>query len=536
MARSRGPRPFAAPVPDVQSGLRHVLLRTLPGRLIVIGLAARLLLVVVTAAVGTLPAFFGVVDTVAGGAIAIGAAYFLFKLFAAAKRRLLWRVRRKLILSYIFVGFIPAILIVAFFLLGGFLLFHNLSSYLIQNRLRAFSDEARLLAESTALEIQRAGGRDAAGVVARRQQNGAARLPGLSMAVVPFARTCDENGGKGGTEPARSVPNDPNQSRVATSGPWSHVRPPADVPPWIGCSGFGGVLAYQHPTDRADTEVHLLVRGVGFPDEAHPGYAVIVDFPVTGEVRRRLRQETGVDLQHLTVVNSKGSPGVPLQGTAAADAPAAAAGPSNTAPLNSVSSLEFSDWNTGAPGLLTARILLSIGDVYDRISGGRQGAAAGPGAQSVGQTLLFVLGVIGVLFLVIEFFALIAGLALAKSITGSIHELFTGTERVRQGDFTHKIPVMTNDQLGELTESFNSMTASIEDLLRQAAEKKRLEEELRIAHEIQMSLLPQGPLVMPGLSVTALCVPAREVGGDYYDFLPLGEDRLGILIADVSGK
>jgi serine phosphatase RsbU (regulator of sigma subunit) len=51
-----------------------------------------------------------------------------------------------------------------------------------------------------------------------------------------------------------------------------------------------------------------------------------------------------------------------------------------------------------------------------------------------------------------------------------------------------------------------------------------------------MSLLPQGPLAMPGLSVTALCVPAREVGGDYYDFFRLGDRRLGILIADVSGK
>jgi phosphoserine phosphatase RsbU/P len=80
------------------------------------------------------------------------------------------------------------------------------------------------------------------------------------------------------------------------------------------------------------------------------------------------------------------------------------------------------------------------------------------------------------------------------------------------------------------------MTASIEDLMRQKEEKKRLEEELRIAHEIQMSLLPQGPLVMPGLSATALCIPAREVGGDYYDFLPLDEYRVGILIADVSGK
>jgi serine phosphatase RsbU (regulator of sigma subunit) len=117
-----------------------------------------------------------------------------------------------------------------------------------------------------------------------------------------------------------------------------------------------------------------------------------------------------------------------------------------------------------------------------------------------------------------------------------VHELFVGTERVRLGDFTHKIAVMAPDQLGELASSFNSMTASIEDLLRQAAEKKRLEEELRIAHEIQMSLLPQGPLGVPGLTVTALCVPAREVGGDYYDFLPIGDQRVGILIADVSGK
>jgi serine phosphatase RsbU (regulator of sigma subunit) len=80
------------------------------------------------------------------------------------------------------------------------------------------------------------------------------------------------------------------------------------------------------------------------------------------------------------------------------------------------------------------------------------------------------------------------------------------------------------------------MTGSIEGLLQTAAEKKRLEEELRIARQIQMSLLPRGPLDVPGLSITALCVPAREVGGDYYDFFHLPDDRLGMLIADVAGK
>ena len=129
---------------------------------------------------------------------------------------------------------------------------------------------------------------------------------------------------------------------------------------------------------------------------------------------------------------------------------------------------------------------------------------------------------VAVLFLIIELVALVMGLALARSITSSIHELFMGTERVRQGDFTHRISINTKDQLGELAGSFNQMTGSIENLLQTAAEKKRLEEELRIARQIQMSLLPRGQLDMPGLGVTALCVPAREVGGDYYDFFPLG--------------
>jgi sigma-B regulation protein RsbU (phosphoserine phosphatase) len=107
---------------------------------------------------------------------------------------------------------------------------------------------------------------------------------------------------------------------------------------------------------------------------------------------------------------------------------------------------------------------------------------------------------------------------------------------VRQGDFTHRIDIRSRDQLGELADSFNQMTGSIENLLQTAAEKKRLEEELRIARQIQMSLLPRGPVDIRGLAVAALCVPAREVGGDYYDFFPLGAERLGVLIADVSGK
>jgi serine phosphatase RsbU (regulator of sigma subunit) len=513
------------PSTDRRHGVKGALLHTLPGRAIVVGLAIKLATFVVGAASGGVPAFLGVVDVVAGIAVVAGTAYFVFQLLVLAKRRLLWRVRRKLILSYIFIGFVPALLIVAFFLLCGFLLFYNFSSYLMQNRLHAFGDQARFLAQSTALEIQRGGGRDVSNILARRQASAAAQFPEMSMAVIPVDRVC-------GTAPSASAAQT-SDVKLQTSGPWAHLDPPRVVPAWIECPAFSGVLAYSHRRmrDSPEADTHLLVRAVAFPDSPRPGYAVIVDLLVNDSIRQQLREDTGVELKSVTAVSGlEGQDAKPLKGRDGGDRNPLSAGASGL--LSNLRSLmEFRDWSTGVPGTLTVTTALSVGELYDHIS-----AAEGTAGRKFVQGLLLVLFVIGALFLIIQVIALIAGLALAKSLTGSVHALFAGTERVRQGDFTHKIAVRTEDQLGELAESFNLMTGSIEDLLLQAAEKKRLEEELRIAHEIQMSLLPQGPLLMAGLSVTALCVPAREVGGDYYDFLPLDDHRVGVLIADVSGK
>ena len=521
-------RALPPPAADRRQGVRGALLHTLPGRAIVIGLAIKLAVFFVGVASGGVPPFFAVVDTVAGLAAACGLAYFTFRLIVLAKRRLLWRVRRKLILSYIFIGFVPALLLVAFSLLCGYLLFYNFSSYLVQSRLRALSEQARFLAQSTALEIQRAGGRDVPGILTRRQANAAVPYPEVSMAVVPVNRVCGEAGADSDFRLQTS------DFKLQTSGPWLHVDPPRTVPSWIDCPGFTGVLAYSHrrTVDSPDEDTHLMVRSLAFPDAPRSGYAVVVDLLVNDAIRQQLRKETGVELKSVTAVPPrKDDDAKPLTGRAGGDE--GRGGPLVTPGLLSslTSFIDYHDWSTGASGPMTVTSALSIPELYDRIS-----TAEGSVGRTLGQGLLIVLFAIGALFLIIEAMALIAGFALAKSLTGSVHALFAGTERVRQGDFTHKIAVKSEDQLGELAVSFNSMTASIEDLLRQAAEKKRLEEELRIAHEIQMSLLPQGPLVMAGLSVTALSVPAREVGGDYYDFLPLDDHRVGVLIADVSGK
>src|SRR3954468_9621096 len=520
-------RALPPPAADKREGVRGALLHTLPGRAIVVGIAIKLTVFLMGLAAGGVPPFIAVVDTMAGVAAAVGVAYFTFRIVLLAKRRLLWRVRRKLILSYVFIGFVPALLLVAFSLLCGFLLFYSFSSYLVQSRLRALGEQARFLAQTAAIEVQRAGGKDVRSILARRQANAAREYPEVSMAVVPVNRVCGAPGGA-----AASAGN--ADHRVQTAGPWSHVSAPDSVPSWIACDGFTGVLAYSHQriVDRPAEDTHLMVRSVAFPDAARSGYAVVVDLLVNDAIRQQLRKETGVELKSVTAVPPrKDDDAKPLAGNAGGDDDRGTLA-STPGLLSSLTSfIDYHDWATGASGPMSVTSSLSVPELYDRIS-----AAEGSVGRTLGQGLLIVLFAIGALFLIIEAMALIAGFALAKSLTGSVHALFIGTERVRQGDFTHKIAVRSEDQLGELALSFNSMTASIEDLLRQAAEKKRLEEELRIAHEIQMSLLPQGPLAMAGLSVTALCVPAREVGGDYYDFLPLDDHRVGVLIADVSGK
>ena len=92
-------RALPPPAADRREGVRGALLHTLPGRAIVVGLGVKIVVLLVGLALGGVPQFFAVVDTVAGVAAACGLAYFTFRLIVLAKRRLLWRVRRKLILS-----------------------------------------------------------------------------------------------------------------------------------------------------------------------------------------------------------------------------------------------------------------------------------------------------------------------------------------------------------------------------------------------------------------------------------------------------
>jgi len=507
-----------------------------PGRLLVISLAVKAITWSIQLA-APLPTALRVLSGAATVGLLAALVYFAWRGVRRVQRRLLWRVRRKLIVSYVFIGFVPTLLILAFFLVGARLMSMNLGAYLFKAGYDTLVGEVRGLARETAAELSAPGASPQA-IIDGRIAIERERFADVSMALVPVEIGAAATAAAG--EPGDEVSAPPERPRYR-SGPWWHAPPPETLPEWLSNAALAVTLAFQPDPGGEDI---LGIRVVVPPARPGPGYAVVVDLPVTGQVIEHLYDVTGVRAGAVTIIteNERPSASAPSGETTGAGDVAGRPASGETDETRSVSTFNFEygvavldlvDWTSGHAASAYVGLNARVGQLYDRIS-----AVQGVFARdtTLGQAFLIVLVIVAVLFLIIEFVALVMGFTLARSITSAVHELFMGTERVREGDFAHRIKVKTRDQLGELADSFNQMTSSIEDLLVQGAEKKRLEEELRIAREIQMSLLPSGPLLMPGLTVAALCVPAREVGGDYYDFFRLGERRLGILIADVAGK
>src|SRR5215831_8955044 len=128
MARRPLLRPAAAPQPTA----RDLILRTWAGRVFLAAAAVKFAFAI-WRAIGEPPAAVRTISSAATLALIVAVVVFGWRLFVQVKRRLLWRVRRKLILSYIFIGVIPALLILVFFLFAGSLVFMNVSAYLFHD-------------------------------------------------------------------------------------------------------------------------------------------------------------------------------------------------------------------------------------------------------------------------------------------------------------------------------------------------------------------------------------------------------------------
>ena len=137
----------------------------------------------------------------------------------------------------------------------------------------------------------------------------------------------------------------------------------------------------------------------------------------------------------------------------------------------------------------------------------------------------------------------VAARSLARSISDPVVTLTDATSHIAEGDLTRRVEVAATNEIGQLARSFNRMTErlakSIDELTSTTAAKERIESELRVAHDIQMGILPKifPPFPhRPEFDLHAMLEPAKAVGGDFYDFLLFDDEELYVIIGDVSGK
>jgi sigma-B regulation protein RsbU (phosphoserine phosphatase) len=168
------------------------------------------------------------------------------------------------------------------------------------------------------------------------------------------------------------------------------------------------------------------------------------------------------------------------------------------------------------PSQLSSRMFGSLGELRD--------------------TYLIAFVLILIAFLVIEAGAFTTGIMLTRQITKAVDDLYQATQDVKRGDLSHRVRIERRDQLGVLGESFNDMIGSVSTLIQEQQQRQRLENEISIAREVQDQLFPRILPHVPGVEIEAICKAAREVSGDYYDFIQLSPTHLAIAIADISGK
>jgi sigma-B regulation protein RsbU (phosphoserine phosphatase) len=456
--------------------------------------------------------------------------------FRWLKRRVLWRLRNRLIVTYVFIGVIPAVLLMTmatitlYGLAGQFAVFVVTSE--INSQLRSLEAANAAVSNELAARLERgdnpaseslAGLRKRDPAWSRRQVcawYGDKPLPlcsefkGTSLTIPHFVpgRFRDLVRDSGGLylRAVDSLPIRSNTLTVVTSEP------------------FDKELVGTIATDLGEITV--------FPS------GVMLNGPAA---------KTAGSSHSVTPPGTSGGGVNSSQQAAALPAPRAMSEPSATQPRVSPStftvgsvpspagnfdleiplagtSLSAVDWNTGKPGrMVLVRVRTRPSALYGHLF-----AALGEFVQGVAYILLGV----GIFFAIIELIALIIGTRMTRTVTSAVAQLHEATQHVDRGDFSHRIPVTSSDQLAGLAISFNSMTASIEKLIQEQKEKQRLENELAIAQEVQAQLFPRQVSELESLEVHGFCRPARTVSGDYYDFLTASSHKLILAVGDISGK
>jgi sigma-B regulation protein RsbU (phosphoserine phosphatase) len=400
-------------------------------------------------------------------------------------RKAIWRLRNRLLMTYLFIAVVPILLILVFAGLGAYTLSSQLAVYLVSSELDRRIGELNWVAHG----IADANPPD-------RQRVLSERAEGLTHRFI-----------------------DPSIT----------LRQGDSIVAWPKANG-----ERDSPSTRADIN-GILARGGRFYAWAHvvKGDAdVTVMAPLTRVYLSGLVPGLGDVGLIVFPKDSRSS-----QVVQAHEAPSNQLGPPQNifdVDLRGGSFVPFTYWDTaGSTQSQNDHMLLSVQTRPSALLGTIFSAKV----ADIQQIIPVALFGVAILFLLVEVSSLVVGVSLARSITAAVHQLYTGTLRVMQGDFSNRIKVSKSlDQLAALSTSFNTMTENLERLLAVAKEKERLQSELEIAREVQEQLYPKEIPAMKTVRLTAFWQSARIVSGDYFDYQRLGEDQLALAIGDVAGK
>lgn len=151
------------------------------------------------------------------------------------------------------------------------------------------------------------------------------------------------------------------------------------------------------------------------------------------------------------------------------------------------------------------------------------------------QIILILLYTLAGIYLLTVLGSMVAGAKIARGITRSIDDIYRASELVQKGEFDFRIHSGKSDQLEVMADSFNELSAGIRHLMGEVSKRERLEKEIEIAREVQTQLLPQDIPKSDSLKLSASCLPAQRVGGDYYDFIR-NPGSMDLVIGDIAGK
>jgi phosphoserine phosphatase RsbU/P len=408
-------------------------------------------------------------------------------------RPLLWRLRNRLIVTYLFIGVMPILLLLLMFGLAGYLFAGQFANYVAISDLH--SELMHLQAANDALAAQlfplEASGKLNEQIAEELTRASDERFPGRTVTVSRGAKSfvLSTEGGLLATQPVR-VPNFINGdfTDFVTDQEALHLR------------------AVRLSPDRRMALISdiLVTPNLLLPTAERLGSVNLYAFPI--------EHKNGVEVNHRPVMAGQVSPRTHWFDIT----------------LYFPTFFDIVEWQNGEkeatgviyvatrPSMLYATLFATLGD----------------------KALFWrnVLLAVAIFFGLIELAALYIGVRLSRSMTDSVAELYDATEHVNQGDLSHRIQIRGHDQMAALEGSFNSMTGSLARLIDEQKEKQRLENELSIAYEVQELLFPGEVTNLPSLEVHGVCIPARTVSGDYYDFIPLGTDRMVLAVGDISGK